>query len=77
MNSTVKVGDRKLRIQQKLGSGFFGVVYKVEDEAYASSRVYALKDIPCKNDKQIKNAIREVQTMKQISHKNVISMIDA
>ncbi|CAH3174431.1 unnamed protein product [Porites lobata] len=69
------IGGRKLRIQQKLGSGFFGVVYKVKDEA--SSRVYALKDIPWKNDKQIKNAIREVQTMKQISHKNVISIIDA
>lgn len=36
-----------------------------------------MKDIPCKNDKQIKNAIREVQTTKQISHENVISMIDA
>ena len=30
----------------------------------------------CKNDNQIKNAIREVETMTQISHENVISMID-
>ena len=29
------------------------------------------------NSEVIKNAIREVQTMKQISHENVISMIDA
>ena len=74
-NSTVKVGSRTLRIQRKLGNGAFGVTYKVEDET--SSREYALKDILCKNDNQIKNAIREVETMTQISHENVISMIDA
>ena len=74
-NSTVKVGSRTLRIQRKLGNGAFDVTYKVEDET--SSREYALKDILCKNDNQIKNAIREVETMTQISHENVISLIDA
>ena len=75
INLTVKVAGRKIRIKQRLGNGVFGVIYKVKDEA--SSRVYALKHILCKPDKQIKNAIREVQTMKQICHENVISMTDA
>ena len=64
-----------MEVERKLGNGAFGVTYKVEDET--SSREYALKDILCKNDNQIKNAIREVETMTQISHENVISMIDA
>ena len=74
-NSRVQVGRKVLRIQQRLGSGAFGVVYKVKDEA--SSRVYALKDVLCLNVSQIRDAIREVQTMNQISHDNVISVIDA
>ena len=43
----------------------------------SSSRVYALKDILCKNQAAIRNAFREVETMKQISHENVIAIIGA
>ena len=71
----VQVGQKVLRIQRRLGNGAFGVVYKVIDEA--SSRVYALKDVVCLNTSEIRNAIREVQTMNQISHENVISVIGA
>ena len=62
-------------VQKRLGSGAFGVVYKVEEES--SSKVYALKDILCLNDKQLKSAICEVQTMKKLSHENVISVLKA
>ena len=58
IHSRVNVGSKVLRIQQKLGNGAFGVVYKVIDET--SSNVYALKDIKCLKDSDIRNAIREV-----------------
>ena len=64
-----------LQIQQRLGNGAFGVVYKVIDET--SSIVYALKDVMCLNDSDMPNVIREVQTMNRISHENVISVIAA
>jgi len=75
INSSVKVGRQRLRIQQRLGNGAFGVVYKVKDEA--TSRVYALKDVLCLQDSAIRNAVREVETMKQISHENIIEVIGA
>ena len=75
INSSVRVGGKKLRIQQRLGNGAFGVVYKVKDEA--TSRIYALKDVLCLKDSAIRNVVREVETMKQISHKNVIAVIGA
>ena len=74
-NSTVKVGEKRLRIQQRLGNGAFGVVYKVQD--VSSSGVYALKDVLCLNQAKLDIAIREVETMRGISHENVIAMIGA
>lgn len=74
-NSRVKVAQKSLRIQKRLGNGAFGVVYKVQD--VSSSRVYALKDILCLNQAAIRNTLREIETMKQISHENVIAMIGA
>ena len=74
-NSRLQVGSRWLRIKQRLGNGAFGVVYKVKDEETA--RVYALKDIPCSSASKIMNAIGEIRTLNQISHENVISVIDA
>ena len=74
-NSIVKVEEKRLTIQHRLGNGFFGVVYGVQD--VSSSRVYALKDVLCLNQAAIRNAVREVRTMKQISHENVVAMIGA
>ena len=68
----VRVGEQRLRILQKLGSGAFGNVYKVEDRA--SSRVYALKDILCVYASEIDNVIREATTLFQLSHENVIAI---
>ena len=71
----VCVGDNALILQQRLGNGAFGVVYKVRDEE--TSSVYALKDVLCSNASEIHNAIREVETLNQICHDNVISVIEA
>ena len=74
-NPTVQVGKRRLLIQQTLGNGAFGVVYKAKDKA--SSRTYALKDILCFYKSAARNAIREVETMNLISNQNVIEVLGA
>ena len=74
-NSRIQVGSRWLRIEQRLGNGAFGVVYKVKDEETA--RVYALKDISCFNASRIRDAIGEIRILKQITHENVISIVEA
>lgn len=74
-SSKVSVGKQVFIVQQRLGNGAFGVVYKVKDEAY--STVYALKDVLCKDKAQIEDAIREVKTMQKLSHENVISVLGA
>ena len=74
-NSRVRVGDKRLRIQKRLGNGAFGVVYEVKD--VSSYRVYALKDVSCSNASEIRNAIREATTLNRISHENVIGVLGA
>ena len=73
--SRVRVGSRTVRIQQRLGNGAFGVVYKVKDEA--SYEDYALKDVLCLNDSALRNAVREATTLNKISHQNVIAVMEA
>ena len=73
--TSVRVGGRTVRIQQRLGNGAFGVVYKVKDEA--TSTVCALKDVLCLNGRAIRNARREVTTLNKISHQNVIAVMEA
>ena len=63
-----------LTILQELGKGAFGVVYKVTDQW---NNTYALKDILCRNKLAIPDAEREVQILKQVSHENVIALVDA
>ena len=71
----VSVGNETVRIQERLGNGAFGVVYKVKDEA--SSMVYALKDVLCLNASALRNAVREAITLNKISHANVIAIMGA
>ena len=68
----LQVGEKIVNIQQRLGNGAFGVVYKVIEEG--TSKVYAMKDILCLNDSAIRNAIREASTLNLISHENVIAI---
>ena len=69
----LQVGEKMVNIQQRLGNGAFGVVYKVIEEG--TSKVYAMKDILCLNDSAIRNAIREASTLNRISHENVIAIV--
>lgn len=76
LNSSVKVGERRVVIQQRLGNGAFGVVYRVEETA--TSKMYAMKVIPClKKSAAIHNVRREVQMLCRISHVNVIQIYEA
>ena len=72
INSSVRVGERQVVIQRRLGNGAFGIVYKVKESATCS--VYAMKDILCSNRSVIRNTISEVETLNQISHENVIKI---
>ena len=47
----------------------------MQDEA--TSRVFTLKDALIFKGSDIRNVVREVETIKQISHKNVIAVIGA
>ena len=68
----VRVADEVYRVRQKLGEGAFGVVYKATNDR--TSKEYALKYVLCVNQSEIRNAIREVQTLNQINHENVIEV---
>lgn len=69
----LQVAEKMVNIQQRLGNGAFGVVYKVIEEG--KSKVYAMKDILCLNDSAIRNAIREAFTLSRISHEYVIAIL--
>ncbi|KAL9976184.1 hypothetical protein ACROYT_G013452 [Oculina patagonica] len=75
--SRVSVGNKTVRIQQRLGNGAFGVVYKVKEAGFFWSTAYALKDVLCLNASALRNAVREATTLNSISHENVIAMIAA
>ena len=72
----ILVGRKLVAIQQQLGIGNFGVVYRVKD--VATSLEYALKDVLCseKPGRRKSDVKREIQTLRKISHPNVISIIE-
>ena len=69
----LQCGNTQLRIQDTLGSGAFGVVYKVQD--VATSNFYALKSVLCYNTSSLQNVIHEAEMLKQISHPNIIAIL--
>ena len=69
------VGQKLVAIQQQLGIGGFGVVHKVID--VATSIEYALKDVVCENESDISAVKNEILTLSNISHPNVISIIES
>ena len=70
-----QVGERFFVTQKKLGEGAFGVVYQVRDQA--SSKVFALKDIRCENERALDNAVSEANNLvKVVNHKNIITIRD-
>ena len=73
--SRIQVGQKLVEIQQQLGAGAFGVVYKVKDVATLSE--YALKVVVCTNESDILDVDNEILTLRKISHQNIISIIES
>ena len=71
----IQVGQELVEIQQQLGAGAFGVVYKVKDVATSSE--YALKAVVCENESDILDVKNEILTLRKISHQNIISIIES
>ena len=71
MPKTLQVGEKLVTVQQRLGAGAFGVVYKVKEEATVNE--YALKDVVCEDQSELIAVMNEIQTLCKIStHENVI-----
>ena len=72
--TTIQVGQKLVAIQQQLGAGAFGVVHKVKDVTTLSE--YALKNVHCENELDILNVKNEILILSNISHPNIISIIE-
>ena len=73
----IQVGQKLVTIQQQLGAGGFGDVYKVKDVATSSE--YALKVVVYGGKSGIRKSdvMKEIQTLRKISHPNIIQIIEA
>ena len=67
----------ELEIQNKLGSGAFGVVFKARDLLASETVFYALKDVVCSNSASIGKAISEVETLRRVKHDFIVKIIAA
>ena len=68
----------RYRIVRKLGEGGMGMVYLAQDTELADEPV-AIKFIPpalAGNARAIKNLIREAQTARKLTHKNIVRLHD-
>ena len=75
----IQVGQKLVEIQQEIGEGAYGKVYKVKDVLTSSE--CALKVVACSRQprpgKTESDVMNEIQTLRTISHPNVISIIEA
>lgn len=72
----IQVGQKLVEIQQEIGEGAYGKVYKVKD--VATSYECALKVVVCSGQSGMRESdvLKEIQTLRKISHPNVISIIE-
>ena len=68
----LNVGEKLVKIKRLLGSGAFGNVYKVKDEA--TGMKYALKHVVHQSEES-EAAMQEIDILGQISHANVVILI--
>ena len=75
----IQVGQKLVEIQQEIGEGAYGKVYKVKDVLTSSE--CALKVVACSRQprpgKKESDVMNEIQTLRTISHPNVISIIES
>ena len=67
----VNVKGNTLGIINTLGQGAFGKVYRVCDQ---QGNHYALKEIPCSTNYNVGQALTEVETLKVLSHPNILRL---
>ena len=69
----VKFEDISVTVGETIGKGAFGEVFLANDNNN-ETKTYALKKIPCKENKELDNVIGEIGQLGTSSHKNIIKM---
>ena len=72
----IDVERSKVKLESRLGSGAFGVVFKTRD-LRANGSINALKDVVCCDPLAIGKAISEVETLRQVKHDSIVKIIAA
>lgn len=84
-DATIRVNDKRYRIQRLLGEGGMSFVYLVRlsknsliiDNGIATPELYALKKIICPSVEGISNGMREIENYKRFQSPYVIKSIDS
>jgi len=76
MKTTTSPPLAKYQKLEKVGEGTYGVVYKAKDKS--NGRLIALKKIRLEHEDEgvPSTAIREISLLKELSHPNVVNLID-
>eukprot|EP00347_Sterkiella_histriomuscorum_P013090 403366059 len=62
-------------ILSKLGSGSFGVIYKVRRKS--DNGIYVMKEIEIEDDSNFKNSLQEMNLLKSLSHQHIVKYVDS
>ncbi|CAI4052523.1 hypothetical protein N7582_005478 [Saccharomyces uvarum] len=84
-DTTIRVNDKRYKIQRLLGEGGLSFVYLVQllkgslimENGVAAPELYALKKIICPNVESISNGMREIENYKRFQSPYVIQSIDS
>ncbi|CAI4052746.1 hypothetical protein SKDZ_16G0410 [Saccharomyces kudriavzevii ZP591] len=84
-DTTIRVNDRRYKIQRLLGEGGMSFVYLVQllkgslsmENSVATAELYALKKIICPSVENISNGMREIENYKRFQSPYVIQSIDS
>eukprot|EP00437_Effrenium_voratum_P051363 CAMPEP_0181534054 /NCGR_PEP_ID=MMETSP1110-20121109/73495_1 /TAXON_ID=174948 /ORGANISM="Symbiodinium sp., Strain CCMP421" /LENGTH=859 /DNA_ID=CAMNT_0023665297 /DNA_START=63 /DNA_END=2642 /DNA_ORIENTATION=- len=63
---TVKIGDTRFRISGALGTGSYGVVWCAQRPDFESKAEYAVKEIICRTQNEMKNALFEGELLARL-----------
>jgi serine/threonine kinase 16 len=76
----IEIQGIKYVIDEQIGEGAFGYVYRVKEYSSAlnsHSVSYAIKKMICQSEDQIQEAQLEIRVLSQINHGNVLSIINS